>query len=311
VRAPTGKQFTISRPTSAGLASATITELAAGLRSYSVGGVDLTEPFPESSAPPFGDGIVLMPWPNRIEDGVWHLDGVPQQLDITEPARNNSLHGLLRNSPYSLVEQSDSAVTLAATVFPQNGYPFLLDTTVSYALDDDGLSVTHYVHNVSNAKAPVAIGTHPFFTISDVPSEDLILTVSASTRFDVDARLNPIREIPVEGTDYDLRTGRKLVDLSLDDAFGGVTIIDGFSRHWLEAPDGRRVELWQDESCGFVQVFTTHHFPKRDGLGLAVAVEPMTAPPNAFNTGQGLRWLEPNEEWSVRWGVRYLPARDA
>jgi aldose 1-epimerase len=308
VRAPTGRQFSISRETPAGVAQATITEVAAALRSYSVGGVDLTEPYAEDSTPPFGDGIVLMPWPNRIEDGVWTLDGETMHLDITEPARNNALHGLLRVSPYTLVERTDDAVTLAATVFPQHGYPFLVDTTVRYELTDDGLTVTHSATNFSTANAPVAVGTHPFFTISDVPSEDLVLTVSAATRFEVDDRLNPIREIPVDGTEYDLRGGRRLADLSLDDAFGEVAIIDGISRHWLEAPDGRRVELWQDDNCGFVQVFTTREFPKKGGPGLAVAIEPMTAPPNAFNTGQGLKWLAPDESWSVRWGVRYFTA---
>ena len=70
-------------------------------------------------------------------------------------------------------------------------------------------------------------------------------------------------------------------------------------------PDGRFVELWQDESFGFVQVFTTRGFPAADGERLAIAIEPMTAPPNAFNTGQGLHWLEPDDAWSVTWGVRY------
>jgi aldose 1-epimerase len=84
-----------------------------------------------------------------------------------------------------------------------------------------------------------------------------------------------------------------------------VDIVDGIGRHWLEAPDGRRVEIWQDENCHWVQVFTTRKFPKGAAEGLAVAIEPMTAPPNGFNSGEGVRWLEPDEHWSVTWGVRY------
>jgi aldose 1-epimerase len=290
---------------------AVITEVAAAIRSYSVGGVDVTVPYPESSTPPFGDGIVLMPWPNRVKDGTWQLHGATQQLAITEPERNSALHGLLRFSPYSVVEQSVSAITLAATVFPQNGYPFQLDTTVTYELDDAGLTVTHTVHNVSDAEAPVAIGSHPFFTIGGVPTEDLVLTLSAATRFEVDARLNPVREVSVEGTMFDLRVGHKLADVYLDDAFGGLIFVDGVSRHWLTAPDGRKVEIWQDDNFRYVQGFTTREFPKVGGMGLAVAVEPMTAPPDAFNSGQDLHWLAPDEHWSVRWGVRYLPAPGA
>jgi aldose 1-epimerase len=36
-----------------------------------------------------------------------------------------------------------------------------------------------------------------------------------------------------------------------------------------------------------------------------VAIEPMTAPANAFNTGAGLRWLAPGESWTLRWGIRH------
>ncbi len=298
--APTGDQHVITH----GSFRAVITQVAAALREFTVGGVDLTEPYPESVSPPFGDGIVLVPWPNRVEDGLWSLDGKPQQLDITEPARHNALHGLLRNVGYTLVDVQPNAVTLDATVFPQHGYPFHLATTVRYELTDSGLAVTHTVRNLSAAKAPVAIGTHPFLTIGDVPTEQLTLTVHATTRFEVDARLNPIAELPVAGSRFDLRSGRLVGELDLDDAFGGVETVDGVSAV-LAAPDGREVRLVQDENHGYVQVFTTRDFPKKGGPGLAVAVEPMTAPPNAFNSGLGLMWVEPGQSWSVGWGIRF------
>lgn len=321
--APTGEQYVITRGTS----RAVIAQLAASLRECSINGVEVTESYPETGTPPFGDGIVLMPWPNRIEDGIWTLDGKQLQLDLTEPTRHNAIHGLLRNTAYTMVEHTESAVTLRATVFPQHGYPFLLDTTVRYELVDDGLAVTHTVTNLSEAKAPVAVGTHPFLKIGDVPSEDLVVIVHASTYFDVDERLNPIAEVPVEGTVFDLREGGRIGDLELDTAFGGVRTVDGVSAI-LRAPDGREVRLVQDEFHPYVQVFITPIFPKgldrpvtdehdkpivddgdyaelADGLGTAVAIEPMTAPPNAFNTGVGVRWVEPGEQWSLGWGIQY------
>jgi aldose 1-epimerase len=263
------------------------------------------ETFPASAVPPFGSGKVLAPWPNRVEDGLWLLDGKPQQLALTEPSLHNALHGLLVYAPYRVTEQTRDSLSLAAAVYPQLGYPFQLHTTVRYELVDDGLRVTHGFRNVGEGRAPVAVGTHPFFRIGGVPTEDLVLTLNAGTRFETDARLNPIRETPVDGTEYDLRAGRRVGDLDLDDAFGAVAPVDGVTRHRLTAPDGRFVELWQDESFGFVQVFTTREFPLPGGPGLAIAIEPMTAPPNAFNSGQGVRWLEPDEDWSVTWGVRY------
>ena len=305
MRAPTGVQFALSKSTPNGDAIAVITEVAASLRVLSIGGIELTEPYGVDVVPPFCDGIVLVPWPNRVEDGRWIHEGAAQVLDITEPALHNALHGLLRDRPYRLAERTPDAVTLAATVHPTRGYPFTVDTTVRYELVDDGIQVTHGVVNVGEKRAPYAVGTHPFLRLGEVPTYELTLSLAAGTRFETDARLNPIRESSVDGTDYDLRSGRLVAGLDLDDAFGGVTPVDGVSRHRLTAPDGRFVELWQESDFAYVQVFTTRIFPKDGGLGTAIAVEPMTAPPNALNSGQGLRWLEPGESWSGSWGIRY------
>jgi aldose 1-epimerase len=304
MRAPTGEQFRLSRQTPLGLAEATITQVAASIREFRIGGVELTEPYGEFSTPPFACGTVLVPWPNRVEDGKWKLDGVDQQLDISEPALHNAIHGLLRNTGYTELEQTDDSVTLGATVFPQHGYPFLLETSVRYALVDDGLSVTHRILNDTDLPAPVAIGCHPFFSIGDVATDDLTLTVHAGTRFPVDARLNPSAELPVEGTEYDLRAGRKVADLKLDDAFGDLKP-DHQVTATLSAPDGRAVSLWQDENFPYLQVFTTREFPRGTNTVTAIALEPMTAPANAFNSGQSLRWLEPGETWQASWGIRY------
>jgi aldose 1-epimerase len=303
MRAPTGKQFRLTRSTPRGLAEATITEVAASIREFRIGGVELTEPYGEFSTPPFACGIVLVPWPNRIEDGAWTLDGTPQELDLTEPDKHNAIHGLLRNTGYREVEQTDESVTLAATIFPQHGYPFLLETSVRHTLTDEGMTVTHRITNDTDLPAPVAIGAHPFFSIGNVPTEDLTLTVHAGTRFPVDARLNPSAEVPVDG-DYDLRGGRRLSELELDDAFGDVQPVDQVTAT-LTAPDGRSVSLWQDENFPFVQIFTTREFPRGTGHTTAVAMEPMTAPANAFNSGQSLRWLNPGETWQASWGIRY------
>lgn len=298
MKAPTGEQHIIVR----GTARAVVTELAASLRELSVDGVDLVQSYPESSLPPFGEGIVLVPWPNRIPDGRWQHDGATLQLDITEVDKNNAIHGLLRNSPYRLVEHGGESVTLSAEVFPQHGYPFHLDSTVTYALVDDGIAVTHGVTNIGADAAPYALGTHPFLKIGGVPTEDLELTIHASRHFEVDARLNPVREHDVDGTLWDLRSPRRVGALTLDDAFGGVQTVDGASAV-LRAPDGREVRLLQDENCGYVQAFITPNFPD---AGVAIALEPMTAPANAYNSGLGLKWLKPGESWSVSWGIQYV-----
>jgi aldose 1-epimerase len=285
--------------------------VAALLRSLTVDGAALVEYTPADRTPSFGNGIVLVPWPNRVRDGRWTLDGATQQLDLTEVARGGALHGLLRFTDYAIRDQAQDAVTLGALIAPQHGWPFILDTWVRYALQPDGITVTHGVGNLSERRAPWAVGTHPFLRVGDVPVEQLTLTAPAASYFVVDERLNPTAEDPVT-PEVDLRTPRVVGELDLDTAYGTLSHSDPADGRgdsaWLDAPDGSRTTLWQDLDWGYLQVFTTDEFP-RDGVhGRAVAIEPMTAPPDALNSGQGLIWLEPGASWEGSWGLRYTPA---
>lgn len=288
-----------------GSTHAVITAVGAGLRQLSVAGVSLTPGFRSDVLRPYYSGTVLMPWTNRVRDGVWTYRGRQQQLAVTEPERGNALHGLLCFTPYRPLEHTPAAVTLAAEVYPQHGYPFRLDTRVRYTVADDALHVTHTVVNAGNASAPVGFGAHPFLCLGDVPTGELTLSVAADTHIDVDERLIPVGTSDVRDSRWDLRTGRRVADLDLDDSFTDLHIVDGGSTHRLRAPDGRTVSLWADEQFGYVHVFITRSYRTQAGMTTAVAIEPMTAPADAFNSGAGVRWVEPGSAWSASWMIRY------
>jgi aldose 1-epimerase len=301
---PTGQPIVLER----GGVRAELGTVAAVLRSLTVDGADLTLPIPADRAPGMCNGVILSPWPNRVRDARWTLDGVEQQLDITEPALGGALHGLLQFAEYEVTEQAADAATLAATIYPQHGWPFLVETWVRYELATDGLTVTHGARNLSAARAPYATGSHPYLRVGDAAIAELEVTVPASSYFEVDERLNPVAERPVEGTAYDLRTPRRVGELTLDTAFGAVehtNVVNGRGEvAWLRAPDGSRTILWQSTDWGYLQVFTTHQMDSADGQIDAIAIEPMTAPPDALNSGQGLIWLEPDTTWEGSWGLR-------
>ncbi|MEZ2372194.1 aldose 1-epimerase family protein [Arthrobacter sp. RCC_34] len=297
IRCASGAQYRLER----GPAVAVVTELAAALRSYSVDGVLLTETFSDHQIPPGASGITLAPWANRVEDGKWTLNGATQQLDITEVSRNNASHGLLRNAPYACVEQSGTHVVLEATVFPQHGYPFLVRHRVAYELEESGaLRVTQTLLNDDDAAAPVVLGAHPYLRLGELPAEDLTLTVRADRWLETDERLIPRNERPVsDGTD--LRAGVVLADLDTDTAYTGLERdAAGRARTTLSGADGRSVALWQDDRCGYVHIYATGGF---DGRAKALAVEPMTGPANAFNSGDGLQWVQPGGEFTMSWGI--------
>jgi len=299
---PTGEQFVLETTTASGELKATITAVAAGIRELTINGIDLVPTFREDQTPPSGAGIVLVPWPSRIRDGKWVANGVTHQLDITEVPRNTALHGLLRYTEYRMIAQESDSVTLTTRVYPRPGYPFLLDTAVHYELVADGLRVTHRIENDGADSAPVAIGSHPYLKIGGVATEDLILRGDAASHITFDERLLPIAEVQVDGTEWDFRKGRRVGDLHLDDTWGELPSHDGEVVSSLTAPDGRSVSMWAEPIFGYVQVYTSRDFP---GESMAIAVEPMTAPAEAFNSGRGVRWLDPGEEWECSWGIRF------
>lgn len=299
---PTGKQYTLHHDGAHGPVEAVITSVAAALRQLTVDGHDLVQGFDENVSPPFGCGIVLVPWPNRVRDGRWVHEGSTLQLDLTEVDRTNAIHGLLRNTPYQLVEKSDDAVTLGAAVVPQHGYPFHLWTTVEYRLTGNGVRVTHGVTNLGDRPAPYAVGMHPFIRVGAHSVDELTITARTVEHVMVDDRLNPVGVEPAEG-EWDLTAGRRVGALALDDAFRVQPDDDGVTRTVLTAADGTETEVWQDGDWEWLQLFITRVFPTADGLVTAIAIEPMTAPADALNSGVGLRWIDPGDSWSGSWGI--------
>src|ERR1700694_132484 len=73
---PSGEQYEIVF----GEQRAVITEVGATLREYWSGGRAVLDGFAVSEMCSGGRGQVLMPWPNRIEDGVYEFGGHRQQL---------------------------------------------------------------------------------------------------------------------------------------------------------------------------------------------------------------------------------------
>jgi aldose 1-epimerase len=288
-----------------GVARAVVTETGAGLQSFEVGGVPYVETFGFGETPPLGAGSVLVPWPNRTAGGRWTLNGSPQQLEVTEPARGNAIHGLTRRLQWKVLEHTTSTISLEAIIEPQAGWPVRLRTTIEYTLDDTGLTVTHGMHNLGSEATPFGVGTHPYPRAGNASTDSCTLRLAATTVLPVDASsLIPNGPAaPVDGTPYDFTTARLLEGVDLDTAFGGCAPdSDGLVRHVLASSSGG-VELWADQDFRWVQVFTPSEFP---GRGRAVAIEPMTCPPDALNSGTDLIVLQPGESWAGRWGLTPL-----
>lgn len=301
----TGTQYAIE----AGDYRATVTELGAGLRGLEHAGTPLVTSFDPDQLPPHGAGELLSPWPNRVDGGRYVFGGTEYHLALSEPARGHAIHGLTRWMPWTRVAHDEAEVTLRSAPLGAQGYPFAVQVDVTYRVSAvSGLHVTVTAANQGSRPAPWGYGQHPYLAVATPSVDDCELTLPVDSWLPVDEHLipsGPPRD--VTGTDYDFRTPRKLGDLRLDTAFTGLRReSDGLAWVWLRTGD-RRTALWLDESCRWLQVFTS------DGLEpelrrAALAVEPMTCPPNAFVSGHDLITLAPKQTVSCRWGIRNFPA---
>ncbi len=286
-----------------GAQRAVVVEVGGGLRAYAVDGVDVLDGYAEDELCSGGRGQLLVPWPNRIEDGRYELAGRRQQLALTEPERGHAVHGLTRWLPWRLARPAGGEAVAVCVLHPQPGYPWRLDCSAAYRLDDAGLAVTLTVANRSGEPAPVGLGAHPYLAAGPGLVDGATLRLPADTWLDTDDRSIPRGREPVDGTDFDFRTARPIGPVVLDTAYTDLARDpDGLARVRLSRSDGREVTLWADGSWTHLQVYTGETLPAAERRR-ALAVEPMTCPPNAFASGDGLRLLAPGEELTGRWGI--------
>jgi aldose 1-epimerase len=291
-----GRQYAIA----AGDHEATIVEVGAGLQRYTLGGVGVTCSYGDDVLPPKGCGTTLVPWPNRIRGGRYTFEGAAQQLAITEPAAGNAIHGLGRWARWAKVRHTADQVTLRLDVVPQNGYPFEVRVETTYALHaEHGLMVTIGARNLGNRRAPFGAGSHPYLSTRGHALADTTLQLPARELLVVDDKQVPVGARAVAKTDHDLRRGKRLRALRLDDGFTGLTTTDGRGHAEVRTRAGG-ARLWFDETYRFLQVFTLDALtPNQPGI----AIEPMTCAPDAFNSGRGLIVLEPGGAWAGSWGI--------
>jgi aldose 1-epimerase len=279
-----------------------VVALGGGLRSFAVAGRELLNGFAPGERPTSGRGQVLVPWPNRIEDGSYVFEGRRLQLPLSEPENGNAIHGLVRGVTWNVVDQQRSRVVLDLTLEPQPGYPFTLGLSIEYALSDAGLSVTTTAWNLGRKNCPYGAGQHPYLTLGTPTIDTLCLRVPARVVEFSDERGLPLRSAAVERTEYDFRAGREIGGTVLDNAFTELERDgDGRARVLLDAAGGDGLTLWVDESYRYLMLYTGDSRP--DVARRGVAVEPMTCPPNAFRTGDSLITLEPGESVATSWGI--------
>ncbi|MCC9194399.1 aldose-1-epimerase [Arthrobacter sp. zg-Y916] len=291
-RGPNGRPLELA----SGHYKAAVYPVGAALGSLTWRNRHLVLPLAPHEIPPAYSGKVLLPWPNRITGGRYVFGGAVHQLPVNEPETGSALHGLVAWQEWTVAECTPSRAVLKYRLMGQPGYPFPLDLRATYTLDaEGGLLLELSARNPGTAAAPYGASVHPYLTADGASVDRCVLDVPARRVLggpDSPGRPLPLGELrDTSGTPLAFHAPEAMAGRSVDHAFTGL-------------PGGEWQVSLTDPATGFgalltadgsqspwLQVYSGEKMARR-----GVAVEPMTCPPDAFNSGENLITLAPGGE---------------
>ena len=202
----------------------------------------------------------------------------------------HAIHGLVYNEDFSIgntqADDHQASVTLNYTyAATDKGYPFAFDLCIQWVLTaNHTLSVTTQVVNRHHQPIPYADGWHPYFTLG-CPVDECTLQFDSNTMLEFDPTL-----IPTGNTITDTRfeQGTLMEGIQLDNCFllnPETTAACTFSNQLI------RLTILPSQAYRYLQVYTPNHRQ-------SIAIENLSAAPDAFNNNMGLLQLQPNHTYS-------------
>ncbi|MEO1439595.1 MAG: hypothetical protein AAFV33_04275 [Chloroflexota bacterium] len=233
--------------------------------------VDVIRPTP---GPDFASpgSFLMLPWANRIRDGVLRFDGETYQLQTTKDD-GTARHGDVRKRPWQVDEKSETSITLSirSTDFDDFNFPFALSAQATYALEDADFLWRVTLTNEDDRPFPAGFGFHPYFqhTGDNMP----LVQIPCDHHFELTNSLADAAPVPVPER-LDFRKPRAIpADVQYDDLLTGCDStkpIRLLYRAW-----NVEVQMLADKIFKHVILFAAP-----DGT---VAVEPQTNANDGFN----------------------------
>lgn len=242
-------------------------------------------------------GVCLAPFPNRIKDGKYEVDGENYQLDCNDKF-DHAMHGFVYNQPMKY-ELSPSSIELDYDYDGHiSGYPFPFQLQIIYRINDNGFEQEIQLTNNGNQSIPFGLGWHPYFSDLGIGVDHLKMKMPNAKKVIVDERKIPTGEKVDFNQFNELST---IGNLEVDHCF----IVNTKETPALELNYPKydfSLYLWMntpDTNEDYIQLY----IPKERN---AIAIEPMTCAPDAFNNGVGLKTLAPNAtyKWTSRWEIK-------
>jgi len=250
-------------------------------------------------------GSNLYPFPNRLEGGKFKFKEQNYQLECNFPQENNAIHGLVFNQPFEVIAREDGNIgcTLILrhlSTKERSGYPFnnMIETIYKWT-EESQFECTTKITNLSDNSMPVGHGWHPYFMAGNIAVDNLFVQFPSKELLEVNDKGIPTGEKSIF---EDFNSLTQLKNTNFDSCFLLKTDTDKAEIIVENKKDNFKYNIWQETGIhkyNYLQVYTP---PSRK----SIAFEPMTCSPNAFNNGNGLIVLAPQERIAFSWGVKTI-----
>jgi aldose 1-epimerase len=230
---------------------------------------------------------LLFPFASRIPDGKYKFLGKEYQLVKNETGNLNAIHGLVRKQSFNIEEQDIQAdrasVKLSYSINNPEGYPFAVDFSVLYTLHADGRFVlTYEATNQGNEPAPAMFGWHPYFVLGNEQADAWKINIPSDEIVDFDNN-----QIPVGRKPFLVEKPTKIYQKAFDNCFVVNAASDSVTTELISENQDITLRIKQETGEGKFNYLVVYTPPARD----CVAIEPLTANVDSFNSGEGLNIL--------------------
>lgn len=233
--------------------------------------------------------VKLSPYVCRMNHSAYDFDGNHYHIGKFE-LEGLAIHGLLYNNEFELINSfADEQAAVAVFQHQYNGsdkgYPFTYAIQVSYVLRaNNELGITTSITNTHHTNMPLADGWHPYFSLGR-KIDELKLSMHTDSILEFDEALIPTGELkPFNAYHKPVLLGHKF----FDNCFLLNKTLEGPACTIINEKDNLQLGIYPDNSYPYLQLYTPPH---RN----SIAVENLSAAPDAFNNHIGLITLFPGE----------------
>jgi aldose 1-epimerase len=240
--------------------------------------------------------FIMLPWCNRIKNGLLRFDGQEYQLRTTKDD-GTARHGDVRGRAWN-IDQADAIhlrMSIRSEDYPDMNWPFKFSAKAAYDLDDDLLMWTLSIRNEDSRPMPAGFGHHPYFVRSTNPPPQV--EIRCQQQFELVDYMAVAAPIAVK-PELDFRHLRPLDEMERNDLLTGRIGHEEDACAHLHFPDSN-FDVRMIAEYVFEQILL--YAPQGKPF---FAVEPMTNASDGFNLaaanipGSGVFILQPGEEKS-------------